>query len=182
MRQADGFDERFDALWEEVSHQYGILLVRDKAFLQWRFSEKPNVDYVVLVAEAEGKLLGYIVLREGQGQMFGINGQGWKGPRSGLKIGFILDVLASDRDVAHVLVSEAIEYFNGHGVDAVGCLMLKTTPNFRVLKEAGFFVAPKRVLRREFYFGVQVRPSVLPDEIISRQENWYLTLADIDTI
>lgn len=57
LARVDGFDERFDVLWEDVRDQYGILLTRDRAFLHWRFQEKPNVDCVVFVAERDGKLL-----------------------------------------------------------------------------------------------------------------------------
>ena len=166
--QADDFDDRFDTLWEDVSQQHRISLVRDKAFLHWRFKEKPEEDYVVLAAENEGRLLGYIVL--------------WEGQMFGLQLGFILDILTVNQNVADTLLSGAIPYFRGRGVDAVGCLMLKHTPYFKALRRAGFVIAPKRAIHKEFYFGVQVKPSILPDEIINRRENWFLTFADTDLV
>lgn len=169
IRQADAFDQRFDQLWEEVCPQYGILLVRDQAFLHWRFKDRPGAGYVIFAAEQEGKLLGYIVLRECQ--MFG------------LKIGFIVDILTINQNgVAASLVSKAIEYFKGQNVDAAGCLMLTHTPYYKVLKRSGFVIAPKKAIHKEFYFGVQVKPSVLPDEMINRRENWFITFADTDIV
>ena len=166
--RAEAFDERFDGLWNDLKDQYGIMLVRDRAYLQWRFRDKPDAGYVVLTAEQSGQLVGYIVLREDE--MFG------------LKVGFILDILTYNRDVTARLVSEAIEYLEGRRVDAVGCLMLAHTSYFKVLRSSGFLVAPKRVIHKEFYFGVQVKPATLPDEVVNLRENWLLTLADTDLV
>ncbi len=168
VSQAEGFDERFDALWEEARQQYQVMLVRDRAFLQWRFKERPRAEYVVLVAERDGKLLGYVVLREAQ--MFGLN------------LGFILDILTANQNVAAALVSEAREYFKKRRVDAIGCLMLEHAEYFKVLRKAGFVIAPKRAIHKEFYFGVQVKPSTLAHEIINSRERWYITFADVDVV
>ena len=168
LAKADGFDERFDALWEEARQQYDILLVRDRTFLQWRFQERPDADCVVFVAERDGKLLGYTVLREDR--MFDLN------------LGFILDLFAVNPDVASALVSKAREYFKELGADAIGCMMLQHTPYFKVLRRAGFVIAPKRLIHKEFYFGVQVKPSEMPDEIINRRESWFITFADVDVV
>ena len=166
VKRVHGFDERFDTLWDEVRHQFPILLVRDKAFLRWRFSEKPGTEYVTFVAEQRGQLVGYIVVRGDQ--------------MMGLRVGFILDMLTTNHKVASALLSEAIQHFKGEGEDAIGCLMLQHTPYFKVLRKAGFVVAPKRLMHKEFYFGVQVKPSVLADETINKRSNWYLTFADTD--
>ena len=166
VRWSDDFDERFDDLWEEVREQQGILLVRDRAFLNWRFREKPDTPCSVLVAEREGELLGYIVL--------------WEGRMFDLKVGFILDMLTVNDTVAEALVSQGIQYFKKRGVDAAGCLMLPHTSYFKILRRAGFAVAPRVLLHKEFYFGVQVSPTLLANEIVDRPENWFLTFADLD--
>ena len=166
VTRVEGFDERFDVLWEEVGQQHGILLVRDRAFLEWRFREKPDVECVVYTAEVAGSLKGYVVLCEGQ--MFD------------LKVGLILDILAENQSAADALVSETVDHFRGGRVDAVGCLMLNHTQYFNVLRRAGFVVAPKWAIHKEFYFGVQVKSSIVPDNEINKRENWHLTFADLD--
>ena len=168
VRRAADFDERFDTLWRELREQYGILLERDKAFLHWRFTEKPGAEYVVFVAEQDDKLLGYIVLREDR--MFG------------LKVGFILDILAVNQNATDALLSQSIQYHQQQGADAIGCLMLQHTPYFKSLRRCGFVIAPKRLIQKEFYFGVQVTPSTISDEIINRRKNWFLTFADTDLV
>ena len=160
------FDDRFDDLWREVSDRHPIALVRDREFLHWRFVEKPAGADAVYGAERNGKLVGYIALRASE--MFD------------LQVGFILDMLAADDAAAEALVARAVEHFRHVRVDAVGCLMLAHAPYFRVLRTAGFVVAPKAMTHKEFYFGVQVKSSDLPGEVINRRENWYLTFADLD--
>ena len=167
VREVDSFDDRFDTLWEEISGQYSIQLVRDRAFLEWRFAQRPDTDYTILAAEGEGaRLRGYAVLSSGE--MFG------------LRVGFILDLAAAGNDAASALVRHALQGFREQNVDAAGCLMLPHTWQYKVLRRAGFVVAPKRVIHKEFYFGVQVKASALPDELVNRRESWFLTLADTD--
>ena len=166
VKRGADFDERFDQLWESVNKHHGILLVRDRAFLDWRFKEKPDVACVVCTAERDGKLVGYAVL--------------WEGQMFDMKVGFILDILGKDRNVAAALICDAVDYFKEKEVEASGCLMLTHTPYFKELRKAGFVVAPKRAIHKEFYFGVQVKPSIIPDEVMNKRESWYLTFADLD--
>ena len=162
----EDFDERFDALWEQVSRRHPIALERDREFLRWRFVEKPDGADAMYIAERHGTLVGYVALRTAE--MFG------------LQVGFILDVLAIDDDAAETLVSKAVGHFRESGVEAAGCLMLRHAPYFKAFQKAGFVVAPKRAIRKEFYFGATVSSPELPDEVVNRRENWYLTFADLD--
>ncbi len=162
----EDFDERFDALWEDVSQLHPIALVRDREFLRWRFVEKPDGADTIYIAERDRTLVGYVALRTAE--MFG------------LRAGFILDMLAVDDDASETLVSKAVGHFRGLAVEAAGCLMLRHTPYFKAFRKAGFVVAPKRAIHKEFYFGATVNSPDLPDEVVNRRENWYLTFADLD--
>ena len=98
--------------------QYSIQLVRDRAFLEWRFAQRPDTDYTILAAEGEGaRLRGYAVLNSGE--MFG------------LRVGFILDLAAAGNDAASALVRHALQGFREQNVDAAGCLMLPHTWQYR---------------------------------------------------
>lgn len=55
------FDLRFDELWELARQTYPAITRRDRATLNWRYRQHPDIRYSVLIAEAEGKLLGYLV-------------------------------------------------------------------------------------------------------------------------
>lgn len=169
IREIYSLDSRFDDFWREASKGYNIGLIRDSKFLNWRFVNKPGEEYFIFAAEKDKKILGYIVLKNAE--MFN------------LSLGLIVDVLTLAPDhVMDSLISKAIEHFKKQKVDVIGCLMLKQTPYFKTIKRAGFVSVPKALSRKEFYFGVQVKPSVLPDEIVNNPTNWFLTWADIDIV
>ncbi len=166
IEEVQGFDPRFDTLWEEACRTYDIGLVRDKAFLEWRFS-KPQAQYSLFVATRNGKLCGYMVLKNDE--MFN------------LRLGLILDLLTLPGDSsAGALVGHAVAHFREQKMDAVGCLMLRHSPYCKTLHQAGFMAIPNKVSPKRFYFGVQVKPDVVSSAVIYNPRRWFLTFADID--
>lgn len=59
----DGVDERFDRLWQRARHADGIIGVRDRRFLSWRFFARPSHRYRVfaLSASTADEIAGYAV-------------------------------------------------------------------------------------------------------------------------
>jgi len=167
IKRIYSFDSRFDDFWQEASAGYNLGLIRDRRFLNWRFVDKPGEEYFVLAAEHGGKILGYAVLKNAE--MFN------------LTLGLIVDILTlAPNNVIDCLISRAIEHFREQNVDAVGCLMLKHSVYSKALRRAGFVQVPKALSHKEFYFGVQVKPSVLADEIVNNPTNWLITWGDTD--
>jgi GNAT superfamily N-acetyltransferase len=167
IKRIYSFDSRFDDFWEAASAGYNLGLIRDRRFLNWRFVDKPGEEYFVLAAEHGGKILGYAVLKNAE--MFN------------LTLGLIVDILTlAPNNVIDCLISRAIEHFREQNVDAVGCLMLKHSVYSKALRRAGFVQVPKALSHKEFYFGVQVKPSVLADEIVNNPTNWLITWGDTD--
>ena len=60
------FTEDFTQFWEGHKNQYGITMVRDKKFLQWRYLEMPPVLGVnhIFACRDNGRLGGYLVMVE----------------------------------------------------------------------------------------------------------------------
>lgn len=57
-------DARFDALWPRIERDFALSLVRDAAWVRWRFLEAPRrLGYQVLGAYRRGTLLGYAAWR-----------------------------------------------------------------------------------------------------------------------
>src|SRR5215813_1582983 len=55
------FTEEFDGLWDAVAGEYPAIVVRDRAYLEWRYEENPT-EYTILVArDASGRLQGFAV-------------------------------------------------------------------------------------------------------------------------
>ena len=62
----DGFDRRFDRLWEEGRRLAPILCERSSAFLTWRFAHHPGHDYRIAALTDRGtrQLRAYAVVRD----------------------------------------------------------------------------------------------------------------------
>jgi len=170
VRETSSFDQRFDSLWNEASRDHKIMVVRDKAYLTWRYVEKPANDYVILITEKGNDLLGYIVLRCME--------------EFGLRVGFIVDIftIPEETGVSVDLISEAVKYFELKQMDMVGCLMLPNVRYGHSLKQAGFIKAPSKLLPQDMYLGVRPISSQYPVTFFIDPNNWFINWSDHDVV
>jgi GNAT superfamily N-acetyltransferase len=162
------FDSRFDDFWKDVSRNYGIIVRRDKEFLNWRYFKKPKAKYTVFVAEETDRILGYVVLRIEDIK----------------RLGYVVDLLAyTDRKSAiQSLILKAVEYFKKENVNLVICWMPNSNSNtkvfYRILNAQGFV----RLFGRSTPLIARVNVSNLPEEYLRNPKNWYVTIGDSDYI
>lgn len=166
----DSFDNRIDDFWEKISKDYPIAVVRDKRYLNWRYFECPNVKYTVLLAEKNGEILGYIVLRcrkEGS-----------------LIVGHIVDILASldKKGVIQRMIFKAIEHFREKNVDLIVCWMLKSSSSghfyYKTLRNNGFIP----ILGESMLFMARVNSPQVSRSFVGDATKWCITKGDSDQI
>jgi hypothetical protein len=164
------FDERFNKLWEQACGIASILVRRDCNFLNWRYSEKPQSNYTILVIENGDTLLGYCILRVQE--------------LAGLQVGFIADLLVHPEEKygADALLEAAVKQAELQGCVMVNCMMLKHIPYLVALKRRGFILAPDFVLPQEIHLGVRNNGSNHPDSYLQNSTNWYITWGDHDRV
>ncbi|MEL7669202.1 GNAT family N-acetyltransferase [Methanobacterium sp.] len=160
------FNENFDLLWQELSNQFEIAVIRDSKYLNWRYVQRPGYDYKIFSAVEDDVLKGYIVLREDT--MFD------------LKLGLVVDILTFDDNTACSLLLHAYNLFKDNDMDIMGCLMLNTSMYFDVLKKAGFLKLPKKYSPKEFFFVVKADDDIIAPDVAYSSKNWFLTFGDID--
>ncbi len=101
--QVTYFSDEFDRLWEDNKKDYDITVVRDRAFLDWCHLKMPGRlgQNFVFACRDEGKVLGYIAIRE-------------KNPEMGLFPGYfsVVDLFYERRrrDVLLNLLNHAFEF------------------------------------------------------------------------
>ena len=165
ITQLEGFDERFDDLWERVRAGYRVILARDRQYLQWRFKHRPDVSYVVLGATAAAQqLVGYVILRDGE--------------VAGERVGYIVDFLVApgSAGIFSLLVNAAAEWFARGRANAIICRA--TVPAYRRTLYACGFVP--------FFWGdpgyVHAVADTRDPTVQSFQDprQWYLTMGDGD--
>jgi GNAT superfamily N-acetyltransferase len=152
------FDERFDDLWEKARGLRDIMIVRDSAYLHWRFSV-PGRDQWALAVERDGRPVGYAVVRK----------------RSD-GVAEIKDLLTDPNEHAtetliHAVVARAREE-GGIGVIFQG---LEGSPYFESFRSCGF-----RFMPRASGSGLVLVPGTVTDmpPLWGQSSRWYLTSGD----
>jgi len=64
VRVLDGvFAADVDDLWQSIAPRHTVAVVRDAAYLNWRYVQRPGADYVRLLASVDGRTEGVAVFR-----------------------------------------------------------------------------------------------------------------------
>ena len=160
------FDNRIDEFWKDASKGYKIITVRDKKYLTWRYLDNPNYDYTLYLAEKEGSILGYIVLRS---RILGED----------LKNGVIVDLLTlpNRKDVSFTLILKAIEHFKEENMDVASC-NIQNKFYYNILRKTGFIPVPITTSR----VCAQVHTTEIPKNFFVNPENWFITQGDSNAV
>ena len=167
----DAFDERFDDLWMRVRDKYPIMLIRDRAYLSWRFAPVSNRRYRVLAALQKGELLGYVVVR-------------CTDEIRGIPIGLIMDFLLEPGKrgelAGDLLLEKVWRYFQEEKVAMGGGLALPHTVECEVMERSGYRRCPDRFSPRLFRVAFNCYAPTLPATDQIRPTDWFLTIADYE--
>ena len=159
------FTDEFDRLWEAVAGDYPAIVVRDRAYLEWRYAQNPTAYTVLAARDARGRLRGYAV-----GLVVELGGK---------RFGYLVDILTRREDqVTQVALAKGIlRSCSDDGAQTVHAWVVKAaasvqSPLRSSLRSVGFFPRGGG--------PVLWRPNL--DDLPSDQRAWYLTMADFDGI
>lgn len=158
------FDEEIDRFWKKVSRDYGVIVVRDRKYLNWRFVDCPDEKYAIYIARRNGKISGYIILRNED--------------KGGLKYGYIVDILtmSDDKELLQYLIQKAVELFKIKGVDLITCLISPCNRvHLGILKRNGFFF--KEYITKFMGYTNSLQ---LPEKDLKNPCNWFISRGDSD--
>lgn len=126
IQAIDQFDTTFDKFWGDLQDKYPLMLIRDRAFLAWRFTNTSRRQYQILVAQTEFKMLGYIVLR--CTTIWGVD------------TGLVLDFLVLDDELGEkagaYLLTHAETYFREQQMAVTLGLMAPFAAEYRIFRRA----------------------------------------------
>ncbi len=162
----------FDDFWENVKGKYNLILVRNQAFLQWRFREMPLRSYQIFTARRNSELLGYIVLRIADIR--------------GIRCGLISDLLVLPGKVGDIagqhLMNVATQNFREAKVQLCGGLMLSHTQEYRIMRKAGYLRSPDIFAPQSITMVISPLLDDIPPRDILRAESWFISNADHDAV
>ena len=161
----------FDKLWLKVRDKYPVMVIRDRAFLAWRFAELSGRRYHILVAKARGEMLGYAVLRCSNIR--------------GVKTGLVMDFLVTDDVLGEragaYLMAEAEAYFRAREMSLGAGPMMPFAAEQRILRQAGYARLPQPLAPRAFRFAFVIHRSDERDLSSLSARDWFVTLADYES-
>lgn len=165
IARVSSFDERINELWMGLCGQYRIMVVRDRDYLNWRYCSVRGVDYSIYIAEKEGQVCGYLVLRCAQ--------------RKQIEVGIICDIFARSDDVAQCLVSQAIEHCKRQRVDLIYYSAIANKAYAKAFRKNGLICMP---FIKGGRFCAYSSASRISKEFLGNPQNWLVQLGDSDMI
>ncbi len=154
------FDARFDALWNRISGRYPVAIVRDAAYLEWRYARYPFAGVESFALTVGGELLGFAVIHANLDD-------------DGLRAASLLE-LFGDEQALEPLLAEAIRRAV---CSRASYLAAKTSTSEceQLLKSRGFL--PRAGAHSPYTYKVN-RPDLA--ELVGNASNWYISLGDGD--
>jgi hypothetical protein len=136
------FDSRFDA-FSNSRNGLELSVLRDAAYLQWRYREHPTREYDALVCEENGEVCGYCVLSV-------------EATESRLARGYIVDlqVLPGSEPAAALLGHHALKELRSRGARVAISWLRPSGPEREGLASLGFstrYESIRRRIRRDNY-------------------------------
>jgi GNAT superfamily N-acetyltransferase len=169
--EVNSFDSSFVLFWDRVQHRFPVMVVRDPAYLNWRFTGVPTRRYTTFVARSEDEIRGFIVLRAAPLGQFS----------AGLIVELVVEASAEGRAAGRLLIDRAYSYFEDQNLDILASLALRHTDEFRLLRSRGFWVAPKFLEPRPFRLVVRCHDEERsPSRLAYDLRNWFVTMGDYE--
>ena len=153
------FDERFDDFWRNVQSLYPLLVRRNREYLTWRFTRRPDRDCRILGFIRDNELLGYAVFMSYLDEHCQI-----------------VDILTvNDNSVGRQLVVGVASMAREDGLKTVRLWLPSTVPLHWELEKLAFEnVAPIT------YLGALVLNQRAPGIDCEAFYQWYYTMSDSD--
>ena len=170
ISEVTSFDEHFDRFWERVRHKYSTLLVRDAAFLQWRYKDVPLKQARCLVAtDGAGEIVAYIVFR----------GTDLRGIATGMILDLLIEPSERGRGAGNQLVAQATRQFKADRLALGVCLMFKHTDENKVLRDQGYIPCPRSLEPYPLTLLYKLPTDrIVQSEVVKSRDRWFFTLGD----
>jgi hypothetical protein len=155
------FDARCDRLWAEAGARYGLTMLRDEGYLNWRYGGE---GLTRLAVADDQRVYGWLVYR-----LWAI--PGWRGA-------YLIDLVAGSAAVAERLLRAALQAFARRALDVVHAWAMPHAPDWPAMRRLGFRQRPSRI-------NLVARPHHtcrLPLDVLTSWPAWHLTLADTDGV
>lgn len=165
----DAFGPWVDEVWQRCRHHHRVGVIRDHAYLRWRFDARPQSHYQRLRVDVGGQAVGYAVLATTQ--------------RDQGLVCFVMDLVV---DVAtpgaHTALLQAIESrARAQRCAFVSAMVGPGSPLRPTMLRNAYLPLPERLFPQELHFGGRALANITSDEL-GDPNAWHLSWSDIDVL
>jgi len=164
--QEPGIPADVDELWQEVRDDYRVSVVRDHAYLSWRYDRHPSVKYTVFSVREGPKLRGLLVLRLPDGAARDVMATEWLAPAA--------------LEVQLALAEKLASVTRRGGHRAAFVLNSFRRQDVAALLALGFVPLPQGRGRMWLVPGVRANSPSMPPDTLSHVDHWRLSYGDMD--
>lgn len=155
------FDHSWDVIWKSLCSKYGLISLRESAYLNWRYFKCPDKNYSVFLAKTKRHIEGYLVLRQA------VN----KKHREGIIVDFLVN--PKNKKLLKAMIIAAVLFFKNKGADRIRCYC-----SYEAFKQVLLSLGFKFKNKADFFvFG---RNKELLDKVIKNKKKWFVTAGDGD--
>ena len=162
VREIDRAGAEIDQLWRTAHDPQRVSIVRDSAWLNWRYVAAPAFEYHVLLAARAGVTVGYVVYR--------------LSTQAKHRNGAIAEWFATYYLVACALVRTALDRLYAARVESVATLTIPGSSQWQLLKRSGFFP------RHSFTVAINPFDNLPPLDWLRQPDHWLMFGGDYDVI
>jgi len=167
--EVTSFDERFDRFWERVKQKYHTLLVRDAAFLQWRYKDVPlKAAHCFVATDEQKEIVAYTAFR----------GTDLEGIATGMILDLLIEPSERGRKAGNQLVAEATRQFKKDGLAVGVCIMLSHTDEFKILRDQGYIPCPRPLEPHPITMVYSCATDRVSESDLIPRDRWFFTLGD----
>ncbi len=161
VSQESSFPDDIGLLYETVAGNYDVMVVRDKAYLEWRYINNPDNYSILIARNRDGAVLGYMVTK------IAVSGN--------ISTGFICDFLTieSDFSIFKHLLAFAVVDFSRRKAGTIVTWAVEKSQYDRIFLRLGFL--PRAKLPLICYKNKSGNQAL-------ETRKWYFTLGDSDNI
>jgi hypothetical protein len=163
FRKIARFSESFDTLWESVKESRPLAVVKDSAFLNWRYLRCPERRHECWAIYENDHLQGWVVFRT----------------RHKYREGCLLDLIARNNDpkLIKAMVYWTLERLKADHVGLVRASFPSASPEGKVLQQIGFHSWTTSIARIELVVTIP-RHKQLAGKFALKLEACHFTLGD----
>lgn len=170
VTQVEKLPTGLDTLWQNVKKTFHVAVVRDEAYLRWRFEKKPKANY------------SYFEIRTTKGELEGIGVMRIMNKVEG-RVAYLMEFMThnSNKRAMAELLCFMMKKARLEKVEIMATRIGKNHPFYHLFIKQGFLSLPGWLQPAKVYPGYVAHDAKF-QSILGDNRGWYFSYADDDTI